>query len=209
MEHYAGIDVSLECSSVCVVDAHGKIVTGGKVASEPAALIEWFRVWAELGSDRAGGGTAVAMAVCGDEGGGSCGRAVGDATRAQCFQDDAGEDGPQGRARDRRLMRLGWFRPVHCKSMDAQETRAMLSARKLVQSKLRDIEMSLRGDSARLRAEGGKDDANRFAGRVKELVGGHPTLQIDCRVAAGGARGPAARVQRPSRSGCGSWPATT
>ena len=27
MEHYAGIDVSLECSSVCVVDATGKIVT--------------------------------------------------------------------------------------------------------------------------------------------------------------------------------------
>ena len=26
MEHYAGIDVSLELSSVCVVDAQGKIV---------------------------------------------------------------------------------------------------------------------------------------------------------------------------------------
>ncbi len=43
------------------------------------------------------------------------------------------------------LMRLGWFRPVHCKSMEAQETRAMLTARKLVQSKLHDLEMSLRG----------------------------------------------------------------
>jgi hypothetical protein len=32
------------------------------------------------------------------------------------------------------LMRLGWFRPVHCKSMEAQETRAMLTARKLVQA---------------------------------------------------------------------------
>ena len=43
------------------------------------------------------------------------------------------------------LMRLGWFRPVHCKSMPAQEVRALLTARKLVQSKLFDIEMSLRG----------------------------------------------------------------
>ncbi len=43
------------------------------------------------------------------------------------------------------LMRLGWFRPVHCKSMAAQEVRALLTARKLVQSKLYDIEMSLRG----------------------------------------------------------------
>jgi transposase len=33
MEHYAGIDVSLECSSVCVVDASGKIVGEGKVVS--------------------------------------------------------------------------------------------------------------------------------------------------------------------------------
>src|SRR3989440_2777272 len=42
MDHYAGIDVSLECSSVCIVDASGKIVREGKVASEPAALIVWF-----------------------------------------------------------------------------------------------------------------------------------------------------------------------
>jgi predicted NBD/HSP70 family sugar kinase len=39
MEHYAGIDVSLEYSSVCVVDATGKIVREGKAASEPEALI--------------------------------------------------------------------------------------------------------------------------------------------------------------------------
>jgi predicted NBD/HSP70 family sugar kinase len=35
MEHYAGIDVSLECSSVCVVDAKGKILREARVASEP------------------------------------------------------------------------------------------------------------------------------------------------------------------------------
>src|SRR3954468_16741229 len=33
MEHYAGIDVSLERSSVCVVDATGKIVREAKVGS--------------------------------------------------------------------------------------------------------------------------------------------------------------------------------
>ena len=35
MKHYAGIDVSLELSSVCVVDAPRKIVKEAKVASEP------------------------------------------------------------------------------------------------------------------------------------------------------------------------------
>ena len=42
MEHYAGIDVSLELSSVCVVDAQGKIVRETKVASELEALVAFF-----------------------------------------------------------------------------------------------------------------------------------------------------------------------
>jgi transposase len=42
MEHYAGIDVSLERSSVCVVDASGRIIREAKVPSEPEALIGFF-----------------------------------------------------------------------------------------------------------------------------------------------------------------------
>jgi transposase len=42
VSHYAGIDVSLEQSSVCVVDGDGRIMRESKVASEPAALIGWF-----------------------------------------------------------------------------------------------------------------------------------------------------------------------
>ena len=43
MEQHAGIDVSLEWSSVCIVDASGKIVRETKVASEPEVLVEFFK----------------------------------------------------------------------------------------------------------------------------------------------------------------------
>ena len=42
MEYYAGIDVSLESASLCVVDATGRIVREAKVVSEPEILIGWF-----------------------------------------------------------------------------------------------------------------------------------------------------------------------
>src|SRR5262245_16343103 len=63
------------------------------------------------------------------------------------------------------LMRLGWFRPVHCKSIPAQEVRALLTARKLVQSKLIDIEMSLRGILRGFGLKIGKTNPNRFGSR--------------------------------------------
>jgi transposase len=43
MNHYVGVDVSLEASSVRVVDGNGKIVCKGKIASEPGALIALIR----------------------------------------------------------------------------------------------------------------------------------------------------------------------
>ena len=43
MERYAGIDVSLEQSSVCVVEGMGQIVRETQVASEPEALVGFFR----------------------------------------------------------------------------------------------------------------------------------------------------------------------
>ena len=146
MDHYAGIDVSLECSSVCVVDATGKIVREDKVASEPEALIGWFRQlgfeltrvgleagplsqWLYAGMKAAG--LAVELLET---------RHVRDAFKAMPVKTDRKD--ARGIAQ---LMRMGWFRPVHCKSMGAQEARAMLTARKLVQSKLFDVENSLRG----------------------------------------------------------------
>jgi transposase len=75
-------------------------------------------------------------------------------------------------------MRLGWFRPVHCKSLPAQETRALLSARKLLQSKHLDIEMSLRGVLRGFGRKVGPTTGRSFAARIRELVDGHPTLEV-------------------------------
>jgi transposase len=75
------------------------------------------------------------------------------------------------------LMRLGWFRSVHCKSISAQEVRMVLTARKLVQSKLLDVENSLRGILRGFGLKVGKTTARSFAGRIRELAKGHPQLE--------------------------------
>ena len=76
------------------------------------------------------------------------------------------------------LMRLGWFRPVHCKSMAAQEMRALLTARKLVQSKLLDVQMSLRGLLRGFGLKVGATTPSRLAGRIRDLVEGNATLEV-------------------------------
>jgi transposase len=43
------------------------------------------------------------------------------------------------------LLRMGWYRPVHAGSADAQEVRALLVGRKLLQAKLPDVELNIRG----------------------------------------------------------------
>src|ERR687891_3006498 len=43
MEHYAAIDVSLEWSSVCIVDPSGRIVREAKVRSEREAVVAFFQ----------------------------------------------------------------------------------------------------------------------------------------------------------------------
>src|SRR3712207_4665711 len=146
MEYYAGIDVSLERSSVCVVDATGRIVREAKVASEPEALVAWFRgldlALARVGLE-AGPLSQWLYAAMRDAGlpvGLLETRQMRDAFKAMPVKTDRKD--ARGIAQ---LLRLGWFRPVHCKSVSAQETRALLTARKLLQTKHLDVEMSLRG----------------------------------------------------------------
>ena len=177
MEYYCGIDVSLEQSSVCVVDAEGSIMCEATVASDPDALIAWFsdldlelsRIGLEAGPlsqwlyrGLAKAGFAVELLET---------RHVRDAFKAMPIKTDKKD--ARGIAQ---LMRLGWFRPVHCKSLPAQEVRAVLTARKLVQAKLHDVEMSLRGLLRGFGLKVGHTTPRTFEPRVRELVEGHPTL---------------------------------
>jgi transposase len=177
MEHYAGIDVSMDSASLCVVDGTGRIIREAKVASEPEVLIAWFNrleltmtrigleagplsQWLYAGMRKAG--LAVELLET---------RHVRDAFKAMPVKTDRKD--ARGIAQ---LMRLGWFRPVHCKSLPAQEVRALLTARKLLQTKNHDVEMSLRGVLRGFGLKVGPTTPRTFASRIRELVAGHTTL---------------------------------
>ena len=162
MEYYAGIDVSLELSSVCVVDGRGKIVKEAKVASEPEALVYFFKElgfpvnrigleagplsqWLHAGLTQAGFQTVLLET-----------RHVKAALSAMTVKTDRKD--ACGLAQ---LLRMGWFQPVHAKSIGSQEIRALLVARKQLLGQLLDVELSIRGI---LRGFGLK------VARIRELV---------------------------------------
>jgi transposase len=178
MEHFAGIDVSLEQSSVCVMDATGQIVREAKVASEPEALVRFFgglgfpvvrlgleagplSQWLHAGLSEAGLRTVLLET-----------RHVKAALSAMVVKTDRKD--ARGIAQ---LLRMGWFRPVHCKSADAQEVRALLVGRKLLQAKLHDVELSIRGILRGFGLKVGKISKGQFAARVQELIAGQVMLE--------------------------------
>ena len=155
MEQYAGIDVSLESASVCVVDSTGRIMREAKVVCEPEALIAWFtklgvsmaRIGLEAGplsqwlyARMREAGLSVELLET---------RHVRDAFKAMPVKTDRTD--ARGIAQ---LMRLGWFRPVHCKSLPAQELRAILTAQAGAEQAARPGDEPSR---QRLRPEGGAD----------------------------------------------------
>ena len=146
MEHYAAIDVSLEWSSVCVVDAAGQIVREAKVQSEREALVGFFaksglrftRIGLEAGplsqwlfSGLAQAGLPV---VCIET------RHTKAFLKAQVNKTDRND--ARGIAQ---MMRVNLFRPVHIKTLTSQHRRALLTARKLLQEKAVAIENDIRG----------------------------------------------------------------
>ncbi len=134
MMYFAGIDVSLEESSICLLDAGGKIVREVKVASEPEALVGFFenselvvsRIGLEAGplsqwlyDGLTGAGFEVVLLEP---------RHVKAALLAMVVKTDRND--ARGIVQ---LLRMGWFQPVHAKSVGSRDERALLTARKLMQ----------------------------------------------------------------------------
>src|SRR5436190_4323207 len=160
VEHHAGIDVSLELSSVCVVDGRGRIVRGGRVAREPEALVSFFKglglpvkligleagplsQWLHAGLMRAGF-EAVLLET----------RHVKAALSAMTVKTDRKD--ARGLAQ---LIRMGWFRPVHAKIDRIAGDPGAAGCAQAASRKVggRGIEHS--GNPARLRPEGRPGDA--------------------------------------------------
>ena len=178
MDHFIGVDVSLAGSALCVVDLRGSVVKEVKLASEPEALASFVRslplevtaVGLEAGplsqwlykSLTDAGVPAVLMET----------RQVKAALKAMPVKTDRRD--AEGIAR---LLQMGWFRPVHCKSVSAQEVRALLSARKAIQKAMLDLELSLRGVLRNFGLKLGKISKGRYEARVRELAAGNAMLE--------------------------------
>lgn len=178
MRLFIGLDVSLAKTAICVVSEHGRIVKEAEVASEPEAIVrfagelegtiaaigleagplsQWLhRHLSEAGLD------VVLMET----------RQVKGALKAMPIKTDRRD--AEGIAR---LLHLGWFRPVHCKSISAQEVRALLGARKAIQYGMIALELSLRGLLRNFGLKVGAISRGRFEPRVRELACGNAMLE--------------------------------
>jgi len=177
MEHFAGLDVSVKETSVCIVDDTGRMVRETKVASEPDALLavltnpayRFKRIGLEAGPLSQWLFSALAEAglpaICVET------RHMRAALEAQINKTDRND--ARGIAQ---MMRVGLYRPVHVKTLRCQKLRMLLTHRKLLQSKAIAIENDLRATLRNFGLKVGMVGTVKFEARIKELVERLPDL---------------------------------
>jgi len=177
MEHFAGLDVSVKDTSVCIVDDTGRIVREVKVASEPEALLavltsplyRFKRIGLEAGPLSQWLFSALAEAglpvICVET------RHMRAVLQAQINKTDRND--ARGIAQ---MMRAGLYRPVHVKTLRSQKLRMLLTHRKLLQSKAIAVDNDLRGTLRNFGLKVGVVGASRFEARISELVENLPDL---------------------------------
>ena len=173
MKYFAGLDVSLEETAICVVDESGRIVMEGRAASEPQALSEALRN-IHLPLERIG------LEAC------SLAAWLHDGIRAEglpaiCIEtrqaNAAMKTMPNKTDRNdaralAQIMRTGWYRQVHVKSQQCRLWRSLLVARRTVLNEMRTIENVVRSILREAGIKLGTPSRAAFADRVRELAGG-------------------------------------
>jgi transposase len=179
MDHFAGLDVSVKQTSVCIVDDTGKIVREAKVASEPEALLavltsgghHFKRIGLEAGPLSqwlfSAFGEAGLPVICVET------RHMRAVLQAQINKTDRND--ARGMAQ---MMRTGLYRPVHVKTLRSQKLRTLLTHRKLLQSKAIAVDNDLRGTLRNFGLKVGMAGAVKFETRIRELVESLPDLAI-------------------------------
>src|SRR5258708_5813182 len=177
MNHYAGLDVSVKETSVCIVDEAGDICREVKVASHPEDLVQVLKdpVWPleRIGLEAgplsqwlfSGMVEAGLPAICIET------RHTKAFLKAQVNKTDRND--ARGIAQ---MMRVNLFRPVHVKTLASQKQRALLTARKLLQAKAIAIDNDIRGLLRNFGLKVGVVSAAKFEQRIRELVEGLPEL---------------------------------
>jgi transposase len=177
MDHFAGLDVSVKDTSICIVDDTGRITREVKVASEPDALLavllnashRFKRIGLEAGPLSQWLFSALAEAglpvICVET------RHMRAVLKAQINKTDRND--ARGIAQ---MMRVGLYRPVHVKTLRSQKLRMLLVHRKLLQSKSIAIENDLRGTLRNFGLKVGVAGTAKFEARIKELVENLPDL---------------------------------
>jgi transposase len=179
MDHFAGLDVSVKETSICIVDDTGKIVGEAKVASEPDALLQvlknsayhFKRIGLEAGPLSQWLFSALAeaglSAICVET------RHMRAVLKAQINKTDRND--ARGIAQ---MMRAGLYRPVHVKTLRSQKLRMLLTHRKLLQSKAIAVENDLRGTLRNFGLRVGMVGKVKFEARIKELIENLPDLAV-------------------------------
>ena len=179
MDHFAGLDVSVKKTSVCIVDDTGKIVREVKVGSEPEALLavlknpayQFKRIGLEAGPLSQWLYSALAEAglpvICVET------RHMRAVLKAQINKTDRND--ARGMAQ---MMRVGLYRPVHVKTLRSQKLRMLLTHRQLLLSKAIALENDLRGTLRNFGLKVGMVGKVKFEARIRELVETLPDLAV-------------------------------